>query len=84
MPKHSWPHAGKQASSIYSSTGVKLISYSGDKIDTCGEAYLDCKFKNKEHKIRFYLVNENVTPILGLKTCTDLATSEWFNESTHC
>ena len=37
-----------------------------------GESELLCKVKNKESNIVFKVVQERVTPILGLDTCTKL------------
>ena len=44
-------------------SGIKLLSYSGDKIDTCGA------YRNIPQKIHFYVVNKPVMPIVGLQTC---------------
>ena len=51
---------------------IKLLSYSGDKIDTCGEILLECNFKNVTQKIYCYVVDKPVVPILGLQTSIKL------------
>ena len=50
-------------------SGMKLLSYSGDKIDTCGEVLLECTYRNIPQKIHFYVVSKPVMPIVGLQTC---------------
>ena len=50
-------------------SGIKLLSYSGDKIDTCGEVLLECTYRNIPKKIHFYVVDKPVMPIVGLQTC---------------
>ena len=50
-------------------SGIKLLSYSGDKIDTCGKVLLECTYRNIPQKIHFYVVNKPVMPIVGLQTC---------------
>ena len=47
-------------------SGIKLLSYSGDKIDTCGEVLLECTYRNIPHEIHFYVVDKPVMPIVGL------------------
>ena len=53
-------------------SGIKLLSYSGDKIDTCGEVLLECTDRNIPQKIHFYVVDKPVMPIVGLQTCLKL------------
>ena len=53
-------------------SGIKLLSYSGDKIDTCGEVLLECTYRNISQKIHFYVVDKPVMPIVGLQTCLKL------------
>ena len=53
-------------------SGIKLLSYSGDKIDTCEEVLLECTYRNIPQKIHFYVVDKPVMPIVGLQTCLKL------------
>ncbi|XP_041983078.1 uncharacterized protein LOC121736085 isoform X2 [Aricia agestis] len=49
-----------------------LISYTEDRLAVLGEAELLCTIKNEESNITFKVVQEKVTPILGLDTCEKL------------
>ncbi|CAH2097604.1 unnamed protein product [Euphydryas editha] len=62
----------KTNASLKASRTKNLISYTDDKMAVLGETELRCKVKNEETNIVFKVVQENVTPILGLETCEKL------------
>ncbi|XP_025833925.1 uncharacterized protein K02A2.6-like [Agrilus planipennis] len=69
LPRHLMD---KTKASLKSSRTRNLISYTDDKMTVLGEVELVCKLKNEETKIVFKVVQEKVTPILGLDTCEKL------------
>ncbi|KAJ8707826.1 hypothetical protein PYW07_011503 [Mythimna separata] len=69
LPRHL---INKTKASLKPSRTKNLISYTEDKMAVLGEAELLCKIKNEENKIIFKVVEEKVTPILGLDTCEKL------------
>ncbi|XP_063361440.1 uncharacterized protein LOC134658236 [Cydia amplana] len=54
------------------STTRYLTSYSKHKMQVLGEAKLMTISKGQQNLIKYYVVNENVSPILGRKTCEKL------------
>ena len=50
-------------------TKLKLLD--GTKMGTVGICSLQCRIRDKFHEIPFYLVKEEVQPILGVKTCLE-------------
>ncbi|CAH2108120.1 unnamed protein product [Euphydryas editha] len=62
----------KTNASLKASRTKNLINYTDDKMAVLGETELRCKVKNEETNIVFKIVQENVTPILGLETCEKL------------
>lgn len=69
LPRHL---LNKMKASLKPSRTKNLISYTEDKMAVLGEAELLCKIKNEENNIIFKVVEEKVTPILGLDTCERL------------
>lgn len=53
-------------------TGITLRGFGGQKVMPIGMCTLPCKFGNKDLMIRFAVVDLNIAPIIGLKTCIDL------------
>lgn len=49
-----------------------LKSYTGDTLSTLGTCFLQCYRNSVSHAIRFFVVNNNAQPILGLQTCVAL------------
>lgn len=52
-----------------SSRTKRIITYSGHNIDVAGELKMNTKIRGKLHMIRFIVVNEEVTPVLGKASC---------------
>lgn len=50
-------------------TGVTLKAFSGEKIIPMGTCLLNCFFNGMFLKVKFVVVDLDVTPILGLRTC---------------
>lgn len=50
-------------------TGVTLKAFSGEKIIPMGTCLLNCSFNGMFLKVKFVVVDLDVTPILGLRTC---------------
>lgn len=51
---------------------ARLVSYSGHPIETCGKTSLTITHKGKFYIVDFQIVNSDVTPVLGLKSCQEL------------
>ncbi|CAG4931717.1 unnamed protein product [Colias eurytheme] len=69
LPRHLM---NKTKAILKPSRTKNLISYTEDKMAVLGETELLCKLKNEETKIIFKVVEEKVSPILGLETCEKL------------
>ena len=53
-------------------TNATLTGYDNTKIDVCGRCVLSVNFKNKIHKVLFYVVQASRIPLLGLDLCMRL------------
>ena len=51
---------------------ARIVTYNGSRIRAEGTIILKCKVKGKIYPIKFYIVNNNTQPILGLNTCVQL------------
>ena len=51
---------------------VRIISYSGHKIPTCGEAMMAVSYKDKYHTVKFHIVEQDLRPLIGGKTSLDM------------
>ena len=51
---------------------VKLISYSGDTIDTIGQISLSCKYNGEVYNLLFQVIDQSFEPIIGLQSSLDL------------
>lgn len=60
------------SSSQLKKSRVKLISYSGHKLNSMGKAILLVGTKNKFSPVEFQVVDHKAQPVLGLQTCLDL------------
>lgn len=54
------------------SKNVSLIVYIGEKINTVGQAELDCYYKNKSKVLTFNIIDLPVQPVIGLPDCIKL------------
>ncbi|XP_062542342.1 uncharacterized protein K02A2.6-like [Armigeres subalbatus] len=54
---------------IESSATKNLVTYNGQRIPVIGEISSICLVKGRSQPITFKIVKENVTPVLGRKTC---------------
>ncbi|XP_031639432.1 uncharacterized protein LOC116351469 [Contarinia nasturtii] len=52
-------------------TGIILKAFGGQKINPMGMCLIDCKYHNKTLKRRIAVVDIEMTPILGLKSCIE-------------
>ena len=50
----------------------KLISYTGQYLNTTGEAKIKCIHKDKQLDLNFHVVDMQAQPILGLQSCIEL------------
>lgn len=50
-------------------TSITLRAFGGATINPKGTCYLNCKFGNMSIKVKFAVVDVDVMPILGLRTC---------------
>ncbi|XP_046841856.1 uncharacterized protein LOC124435969 [Xenia sp. Carnegie-2017] len=48
------------------------MSYSGDSVQTLGQAVMTCSYKDKRYNLVFYIATHDVKPILGLPDCERL------------
>lgn len=62
-------HKSKRQININHNASVNLEAYNGTKIKVIGETYLNVIVKNVQSTVKFIIVDNNFTPILGLKTC---------------
>ena len=51
---------------------VKLISYSGNTIDTIGQIHLCCKYNGNIHDLLFQVIDQSFEPLIGLQSSLDL------------
>lgn len=49
-----------------------LVAYGGSKIETKGLVTLQCNLKGQRHSLPFFLVDQDVQPLLGFRACLDL------------
>lgn len=57
---------------IRQSNTKRLVSFTDDKITVLGEATLNCNLKGMQQHITFKIVEKDVPPILGRKSCENL------------
>ena len=60
-------------------TKTKLTAYGGNTIKPLGTCTLQCTSKHNCHDVKFYVVNADSQPILGLTDCEELALLEHRN-----
>ena len=53
-------------------TNITLTAYGGSTINPIGTCELQCDGKENPHKVKFYVVDVNSQPILGLRDCEKL------------
>lgn len=53
-------------------SNTKLVSYSGHKIKVMGKNMLPVSHKGNYNPTEFQVIDQPVTPVLGLQTCLDL------------
>ena len=51
---------------------VKLVSYSGNTIDTIGQTYLYCKYNDEIHELLLQVIDQSFEPLIGLQSSLDL------------
>lgn len=49
-----------------------LVAYGGSKIETRGLVTLQCGLNGQNHSLPFFLVNQDVQPLLGFRACLDM------------
>lgn len=64
-------------------TNIKLSSYSGHIIETLGVCFLNCKFNDKLHVLKFFITKENAEPVLGLEASYELGLIKNNHSITH-
>ena len=62
----------KEGKLILEQTKHILRSYDKSRIKCHGTVKLQCLRHGNHHFLEFYVVNEDLTPILGAKACIDL------------
>ena len=53
-------------------SNTKIVSYGGHKMDVLGHTMLLCEYKGKMYVLRFYVIESDESPILGLQACQEL------------
>ena len=53
-------------------TTTRLVSFSGNLVETEGTVVLPVSYRGKQYSLQFYFVNKPVQAILGLKACEQL------------
>lgn len=48
---------------------IKVTGYTGEEVPVKGSCIANVLYKGKHHRIQMLVVNKDVQPILGLKTC---------------
>lgn len=61
---------------------TNLVAYGGSKIKTAGVVRLQCHLVGKVHTLPFYIVEEDVLPLLGLRACRRMGLVS-FSEAVH-
>ena len=51
---------------------IKLVSYSGNTIDTIGQTYLHCKYNDEIHELLLQVIDQSFEPLIGLQSSLDL------------
>ena len=49
-----------------------LYGYSGKPLDVKGQCKIECRYKKQCHKLVFYLVNTDASPVLSLRSCIEM------------
>lgn len=62
----------------------RLVSFSHHKMKVIGEAIVELVIKNRKRRVLFVIVNEDVTPILGKKSCEELKLIVKLDEIESC
>ncbi|XP_026054529.1 uncharacterized protein K02A2.6-like [Carassius auratus] len=62
---------------LFSTTELKpttrrLTGYGGEPLDVKGTCQLNCRYKDTEAVLEFYIVSTHAPPVLGLRACLDL------------
>ena len=50
-------------------TTTRLVSYSGNLVETEGTVVIPVSYRGKQYSLQFYFVNKPVQAISGLKAC---------------
>uniref|UniRef100_A0A669EUY2 Gypsy retrotransposon integrase-like protein 1 n=1 Tax=Oreochromis niloticus TaxID=8128 RepID=A0A669EUY2_ORENI len=58
---------------------VKLVAFGGSKIQTLGVIKLQCFLHGQSHVLSFFVVNDDVQPILGLCACREMGLVSFSN-----
>ena len=53
-------------------SSTRIISYGGHKIDVLGYANMLCESNRKMYALRFYIIDGDESPILGLQACQEM------------
>ena len=66
-------------------TSMLLKSFGGHKLDTLGKCLLEAKAKEAKGStpLEFYVLQDNVRPLLGLESCLDLELITLNNKEIH-
>ena len=51
---------------------TNLVAYGGSKIKTVGKVKLQCHLEEQPYTLSFYIVQEDVLPLLGLRACMEM------------
>jgi len=61
------------------SSRTKLVSFGGQCLHACCKATVLCLHKHKCYSVDFKVIDETVSNILGLHTCTEMNLIQWID-----
>lgn len=65
---------------------INLVAYRGTRIQTCGKATMTCFLKERGHSLLFFIVDVDVTPLLGFFACLSMGivkSESWCTSGHH-
>lgn len=72
MPEKIFKQITKDVLSVKQLKTPNLVAYGGSKIETEGLVTLPCSFNGQNYSLSFFLVNQDVQPLLGFRACLDM------------
>ena len=61
-----------RANDVLQKSRTRIIAYGGHKIDVIGHTTLLCEYKKRFYALRFYVIDNEDSPLLGIEACQEL------------